>query len=262
MKKTSLLYYINQFNADEICWYPSAGLDLKNVNLWNSNYGNKLKPRLFVFSDINYEVSLDNFILKGDTGENSQLKFAPEMNAEQTKFEDFNFLDENVMNQYKGSLHHPNIEFDEFLKSMNINSENQEERDTISDVFNMGLLSLENDPIEISHRKTFEYYSQEPAALKIEYNNVTILFIKSTNEILFDFFAGNQIAISCFMVQKSLDNFIYNFDGFNILSIKEVIASENYLPNLNKSGYHHLDNDFIWNSHGNDDPNKFVWKII
>jgi hypothetical protein len=262
MKETSLLNYLNQFNADEICWYPSAGLDLMNVNLWNSNYDNKFKPRLFVFSDICYEITSENIRGENNPNNDFQFKFSPEMSAAEIKFEDFNFLDENVMNQYKGTLNHPYIEFDEFLESKNINPENQEERDAISVVFNMGLLSKENDLIEISHRKTYEYYSQQPAALKIEYNNVTILFIKSSNEKLFDFFVKNKIEISCFMVQRSMDNFIYNFDGFNILSIKEVIASEKYLPNLNKSGYHHLDNDFIWNSYGNHDPNNFVWKII
>ena len=39
-------------NHQTVCWYPSAGADLNAVKYWDLGLGNKLKPTLFIKSDI------------------------------------------------------------------------------------------------------------------------------------------------------------------------------------------------------------------
>ena len=41
-------------NHQTVCWYPSAGADLNAVKYWDLGLGNKLKPTLFIKSDIAY----------------------------------------------------------------------------------------------------------------------------------------------------------------------------------------------------------------
>lgn len=53
--KISILNVIKGYKPEQICWYPSGGLDFENLNLWSANNGSTLNPQLFILSDTGYD---------------------------------------------------------------------------------------------------------------------------------------------------------------------------------------------------------------
>ena len=273
--KNALIDIINQYKAEEICWYPSAGLDIDNIKLWFDEHGNKLKPSLFIFSDNEYNIdtTTQNITLNYD---HERPLFFHALKHELLQVDELENL--NNPSKYISEMgDHLASSYPElylaYLKNK-LTPENEVENGIdskfIETLMDFGFIEETNDKTEfyktyinnIDSAKAvdiYEKYFPTPNGLKIEYNNVTIVFIRSQNYKLFDFFRTNNFTISCLMCKRGIDNWLTNEFNHETISIKEAIGSKNYLPESITNQFSHYQAAFDWNSIFGNDKNNFVW---
>jgi len=192
--------FLNQYESHQIYWYRNAGLDFRSIV---EKYEEK---SIFIFSNINYKIDNENNRLKFQVPvedfpnihpDSIQLNFFPEYFFDyQTQFVTLN---QNLIfeNFILDNLNYFNDFTEDELRTEFYNQFEmitEEEKESIELVDNMFDLNLERN-ISVLRPLVICKYQDLPMAVKIDYLNHKVLFIKSTNQLIYDFLRVNEINV-------------------------------------------------------------------
>jgi hypothetical protein len=191
---------LNQYESHQIYWYRNAGLGFRYIV---EKYEEK---SIFIFSNINYKIDNENNRLNFQVPvedfpnihpDSIQLNFSPEYFYDyQIQFVTLNqnlifenFILDNL--KYFNDFTQDELRT-EFYNQFEIITE--EEKESIEIVGNILDLNLERK-ISVLKPLVISKYQDLPMAVKIDYLNYKVLFIKSTNQLIYDFLRVNEINV-------------------------------------------------------------------
>jgi hypothetical protein len=192
--------FLNQYESHQIYWYRNAGLDFRSIV---EKYEEK---SIFIFSNINYKIDNENNRLRFQEPvedfpnihpDSIQLNFFPDYFYDyQIQFVTLNqnlifenFILDNL--KYFNDFTQDELRT-EFYNQFEIITE--EEKESIEIVHNILDFNLERK-ISVLKPLVISKYQDLPMAVKIDYLNYKVLFIKSTNQLIYDFLRVNEINV-------------------------------------------------------------------
>jgi len=244
-------------NHQTVCWYPSAGADLNAINYWNLNLGNKLKPTLFIISDIAYFLKNSSSHFYKDV--RGFHKIPEEFDIERIT-EPINILNfDERLNECKANkiltIQDQEIDLD------NYNSFQALIKDTnFKRLCELGI--IDNDGI---YKYLYNNYSADFDNVTYCYlkkEGIEIILLHASNEEFYNFCLNNSFNINCLMLQRYYNDG-YVFEARSESKVVETLKVKEGIVNPNYSSYPIKENNyasFLWKYYGDErDKDKVAY---
>lgn len=236
-------------NHQTVCWYPSAGADLNAVKYWDLGLGNKLKPTLFIKSDIAYFLNNNSSHFYEDVRGFHKIpeEFIVEKITEQNvlnceeRLREWKEKGNNILNIQNQAI---NIGHYDSYKVLI-------EDDNIKGLCEIGV--LDNDFI---FNYLFEHYTADfnnVTYCHLKKDDVEIILLNASNQEFYNFCIKNSLKIDCLILQSYMEcNLFENRCEKNVvetLQVREGIVNPSYTCyNLNSCNYA----SFNWKFYGDE----------
>ncbi len=239
MKLAELL---KNYDKSEICWYSSSGGDLQNLSLWQNGYGNTRMPKLFILTDVAYQISNREVIYRY----NQKDKKLADIIADNI-IEDLNKFTKN------GYLDTLSPDMADELVNNQKHLLNEEDKHLLD----IGIL----DPIDLI-RNNDNYHLEIPFSEGLLINNghLQILYLSVENESFYKYCIANSIKISCLMAQATADVWISDGIHFDTLEICELMKGDHGITPNNIPPTFKKIKIFDWQTHQHPDGSGSFWR--
>ncbi len=257
-----------------VCWYPSSGADFESIDFWFKDFGNNIKPDLFVFTDMDFLINEGSFNIRYQQGINlidgiKEKGFdLIKLNGNYDELDDYICQNkreiEEICKPYFSELIKDEVE-NEFLPETTHGISWKEMIEvgilTLKDLEEIGSLKMSIKEFILKYKlfENFSNYSKyEISHFRNTGRNIDLIFIKTKNADFYDFCKNNNIEIASFMLRRPMDSFFFNDFDLNKINIKEAFIRVQDLTGLIMTNYKSV-YSFEWPTyHFNDMAELFV----